>query len=141
MKLAHAQSMNIVKKGLQAIEVDFLARKLERMLHSIVTMQNLPHMRSPQVRMSDLDRATVYVMSKLHVSRTHPSRHTTKISSENPVTMQELPYLRSAQVRMCDREHAPLILWFGDGYETGSIDCCNENVADKKISYPERVFK
>ena len=51
-KLAHAQSMNIAKKGLLAIEVDFLGRALERTLHAIATMQSLPHLRSAPVHMS-----------------------------------------------------------------------------------------
>ena len=72
--------MNIAKKDLLAIEVDFLARALEHMLHAIATMQNIPHTRSSQVHMSDLDRATV----RLHASWTHPSCHAPKVSSENP---------------------------------------------------------
>ena len=57
IKLAHAQSMNIIKKSLLAIEVDFLAGKLERMLKAIATMLSLPHLRSAPVRMSDCQRA------------------------------------------------------------------------------------
>ena len=53
------QPMNIAKKGLLAIEVDFLARTLEHMLHAIAMTQNLPHLRSAQVRMFDLDCATL----------------------------------------------------------------------------------
>ena len=73
MKLAHAQSTNIAKKGFVAIEVDFLARALERMLRA--TMQNIPHLRSTQVHMSNLD-----------CIRRGPAHSTTlpKIFSENP---------------------------------------------------------
>ena len=46
-KVAHTQSMNIAKKDLLAIKVDFLARALERTLHAIATTQSLPHLRFP----------------------------------------------------------------------------------------------
>ena len=58
MELAHAQPMNIAKKGF-GIKVDFLARALERTLRAIATTQNIPYLRSAQVRMSDLGCATV----------------------------------------------------------------------------------
>ena len=49
-----------------AIEVDFFARALECMVHTIAMMQNIPHLRSAEVHMSDLDCATVE--SRLHAS-------------------------------------------------------------------------
>ena len=60
-------------KGLLAIETDFLARTLEHMLHTIATMQKLPHLRSAQVRMFDRDPASLNVsrcLWKLHAHST-----------------------------------------------------------------------
>ena len=51
-KLVLAQSMNIAKMGLLAIEVDFLVRSLEHLLHATATTQNLPHLRSATVHLS-----------------------------------------------------------------------------------------
>ncbi len=71
-KLAHAQLMNIAKKSLLVIKVDFLAWSLERTLHAIATTQSLPHLRSAPVHMS------------VHRGPAHPAT-LPKISSENPV--------------------------------------------------------
>ena len=53
--------MNSAKKSLLTIEVDFLARAIEHMLHTIATMQSLPHLKSAPVRMSDCKEQTARV--------------------------------------------------------------------------------
>ena len=65
--------MNIANKGLLAIEVDFLARALERILHAIATKQSLPHLRLAPLCMSNCKEQTACV------SWTRPSRHAPKM--------------------------------------------------------------